>query len=212
MERVLWNSDSEEKKIPLFLSFFCTPTNLATWHGQSQCEVAFLRYSHNPHPTPVMGPSSHSCKLNPWCHFLLDDVMWWDCDCVAWRGVDWYLSTLSLYILPSSDIYILYIVYWQFVECSKTMPFLAVVHNVTDVLTGWLIISGSCLLPFVLLYRVPLWCFTFSCGVHVYGCTVFSISLLLYIHINVFFLQKTMIFFSQSLQKGPFSPLWSTAV
>lgn len=38
----------KEKKIPLFLSFFCTPTNLATWHGQSQCEVAFLRYSHPP--------------------------------------------------------------------------------------------------------------------------------------------------------------------
>lgn len=113
----------KEKKIPLFLSFFCTPTNLATWNGQSQCEVAFLRYSHTLPPTPVMGPSSHSCKLNPWCHFLLDDVMWWDCDCVAWRGVDLHLNSFSLY--SALLLYILYIVSWQFVECSKLMPFLA---------------------------------------------------------------------------------------
>ena len=40
----------------------------------------------------------------------------------------------------------------------------------------------------MLLYRVPLWCFTFSCGVHVYGCIVLSISLFLHIYINsVFF-------------------------
>lgn len=65
----------------------------------------------------------------------------------------------------------------------------------------------------MLLYRVPLWCFTFSCGVHVYGCTVFSISLFLHIHINsvfcFFFLQQTMILFfydTEFLQKGPFSP------
>lgn len=56
------------------------------------------------------------------------------------------------------------------------------VHNVNDVLTGWLIITGNGLWPFVLLYCVPLWCFSFSRGVHVYGCTV---SLLLRIHISV---------------------------
>lgn len=50
-----------------------------------------------------------------------------------------------------------------------------VVHHVTDVLTGWLVIPGSGLKPFVLSYRVPLWCFTFPCGIHVYGCPLFSI-------------------------------------
>lgn len=62
----------------------------------------------------------------------------------------------------------------------------------------------------MLLYRVPLWCFTFSCGIHVYGCTVFSISLFLHIHIYSVFTGKLFIYFflwkSYSLQKGPFSP------
>lgn len=84
------------KENPTVSFLLLHPTTTATCHGQSQCEVAFLRYSHTLPPTPVMGPSCHTCKLNPWCHFLLDDVMWWDCDCVAWRGVDWYLSILSL--------------------------------------------------------------------------------------------------------------------
>lgn len=44
--------------------------------------------------------------------------------CMTWR---WLISlnSISLYSALLLYIYILYIVYWQFVECSKTMPFLA---------------------------------------------------------------------------------------
>lgn len=53
------------------------------------------------------------------------------------------ISKLSLYILPYFYIYlyILYIVYWQFVECSNRC--LSWLVPVTDVLTCWLIIIGS---------------------------------------------------------------------
>lgn len=39
-----------------------------------------------------------TCKVNPWCHFILNDVMWRDCDTVAWSDVD-CIFQYSLYIL-----------------------------------------------------------------------------------------------------------------
>lgn len=129
MERVFWFITKGKENPTVSFLLFALPTNLATWHGQSQCEVPFLCNSNTPSPhTSVMGSSSHSCKLNPWCHFLLDDVMWWDCDCVAWRGIDIFKLSWSLFCPPLHIyiyFYILYIEYWQLVACSKMMPFLA---------------------------------------------------------------------------------------
>lgn len=107
-----------------------------------------------------MGPGSHSCKLNPWCHFILDDVMWWDCDCVAWRGVNWclWISWYSALLFIYCTLYIGNL--WSAVKrpISSLVP---VVHNVTVWwLVGWFLLEVA-FNPFVLLYRVPLWVFHF---------------------------------------------------
>lgn len=80
------------KKIPLFPLFFlfALPTTRQPDMANHSVRWPFSAIATHT-PTTVTGPSSHSCKLNPWCHFLWDDVMWWDCDCVAWRGVPWSL-------------------------------------------------------------------------------------------------------------------------
>lgn len=138
--------------------------------------------------------------------------------CMTWR---WVISLNSIFIFYPPLLYIYEYIYilccmvdigsvWSAVNwCLFWLP----VHNANDVLTGWFIITGNGLWPFVLLYCVPLWCFSFSCGVHVYGCTV---SLLLRIHINVFFQQLWLLvfflffsclFFSlHSVQKSIFLP------
>lgn len=118
----------KEKKIPLFLSFFCTPTNLATWHGQSQCEVAFLRYSHT---LPLHLSWGQVPTAVSWTHGV---ILFWMTSCggtvTALHDVALIdISKLYLFIFcpPFICIYIytLYIVSWQFVDCSKLMPFLA---------------------------------------------------------------------------------------
>ena len=92
MQRGALNSEPEERrKSHCFFPSFAPPPTWQPDTANHSVTWPFSAIKPHPSPTPVMGPSSHSCKLNPWCHFLLDDVMWWDCDCVAWRGVDWYL-------------------------------------------------------------------------------------------------------------------------
>lgn len=100
--------------------------------------------------------------------------------CMTWR---WLISLNSLYsALLHIYIYIciLCILFlgslWSAVNrwLSWLVP---VVHNVTDVLTGWLTITGSGLKPFVLLYCVPLWCFISLVG---FMCMDVLYSLLLY--------------------------------
>lgn len=199
----------KEKKIPLFLSFFCTPTNLATWHGQSQCEVAFLRYSHTPpHLSWGQVPTAVS-----WTHGV---IFFWMTSCggtvtalhdVALIDISklyLFIFCLLLYIYIYTVLYIGSL--WSAVKrcLSWLVP---VVHNVTD----WLV-DYNWKWPLTLCAIVP--CALVMFYFLLWGSCVWMYCIFLFLYFftftsTVFFFPSKLWFFlwkTESLQKGPFSP------
>lgn len=121
-------SDSRKRKSHCFFLFFFTPTNLATWHGQSQCEVAFLRYSHTPHRHLSWGQVPTAVS---WTHGV---IFFWMTSCggtvTALHDVALVdISELYLFIFCPPFIYILYIYFILYIGSLWSA--------VVDELIGW---------------------------------------------------------------------------
>ncbi len=207
-EKGALNSDLRKRKSHCFFPSFAPPP---TW--QPDTANHSVRWPFFAIATPTTHPSWGQVPTAvSWTHGV---IFFWMTSCggtvTALHDVALIdISQLYLYIMPS--LYIL-IVYWQFVECSKTMPFLAgtcctycnwraywlVDYNWKWPLTLCAIVPCALVMFYFLLWGSCVWMYC-----------IFYSSISSHSHQCFFFVQQTvfsLIRKSESLQKGPFSPL-----
>lgn len=194
-EQVLWILTSG-KENPTVSFFFFTPT---TWQPDMANHSVRWPFSaiatHLPPPTPVMGqvPSAVS-----WTHGVIFIFWMTSCDgtVTALHDVAFIdiFKSISIYSALLLYIFYIYTVYCILAVCGVqfSMPFLA---GICKWRADWLVdYNWKWPLTLCAIVSCALVMFYIFCGVCVDGCTVFSVSLLLYMHLNNIALQQVIIF------------------